>query len=457
MTKSTYVFPFQEDTQKLFTIIDPRGEDLHSHLVELNRVHADNEVKKETGEKLVSELERIRDNIQDSGVSQRDMEEVEATSGLAMESYPISGFTTRRSQTGLSVALEAIDVRRASLIVGGIVAGLAFIWKIISWLRNRSGESGVGGTGMGNSTKDTESKKDLEQVADEIDQKPATANPVEGKTGDEKKALQEEAAAYLSKRTLFVEKLIMNNPSYSKAFSEFVPVFTDRFNKEAELLDKVVNELEAFAGIGPDAVTAEDVNKLKALDQSLVDPDFSPKHWEGLERFMKACGLREGFGRSDETLRARCNKLFEQFKAEGEKPSRLNYNGLQRDGFKAISNDLKSIMNAIGDQEESAGSPERYYYIANSIIESHLNDMNKLEGKMKSIADEISEKYSSSTSSDSLAALMVLNSIVSNIGGRIVTVQAPVSINELFGSTIHTMRTEALGFSKKHVALNTSK
>ena len=105
MTKSTYVFPFQEDTQKLFTIIDPHGEDLHSHLVELNRVHADNEVKKETGEKLVSELERIRDNIQDSGVSQRDIEEVESTSGLAMESYPISGFTSRRSQTGLSVAL----------------------------------------------------------------------------------------------------------------------------------------------------------------------------------------------------------------------------------------------------------------------------------------------------------------------------------------------------------------
>ena len=249
----------------------------------------------------------------------------------------------------------------------------------------------------------------------------------------------------------------MNNPSYSKAFAEFVPVFTDRFNKEAELLDKVVNELEAFTAIGADAVTAEDVNKLKALDQSLVDPDFSTKHWEGLERFMKACGLREGFGRSDETLRARCNKLFEQFKTEGEKPSRLNYNGLQRDGFKAISNDLKNIMNAIGDQEESAGSPERYYYIANSIIENHLNDMNKLESKLKSIADDISEKYSSSSSSDSLAALMAVNSIVSNIGGRIVTVQAPVSINELFGSTIHKMRTEALGFSKKHVALNTSK
>ena len=49
---------------------------------------------------------------------------------------------------------------------------------------------------MGNSNKDTERKKGLEEVADEIDQKPATANPLEGKSGDDKKALQEEAAAY---------------------------------------------------------------------------------------------------------------------------------------------------------------------------------------------------------------------------------------------------------------------
>lgn len=457
MTKSTYVFPLQEDTQKLFTIIDPRGEDLHSHLVELNRVHADNEVKKETGEKLVSELERIRDNIQDSGVSQRDMEEVEATSGLAMESYPISGFTTRRSKTGLDVALEAIDVRRASLIVGGIVAGLAFIWKIISWMRNRSSEGGVGGTALGNSAKDTESKKEMEDVAEEIEQKPANSNPLDGKSNDQKKVLQEEAAKYLSTRTIFVEKLMMNNPTYSKAFAEFVPVFADRFNKEAELLDKVVNELDAFASIGSDAVSTDDVNKLKALEQSLNDADFSSTHWEGFERFIKACGLREGFGRSEETLRARCNKLFEQFKADDGKPSRMNYNSLQRDGFKAISTDLKNIMNAIGDQEDSAGTPERYYYISKDIIENHLNEMNSLENKLKSLADDISEKYSSSTSSDSLAALMALNSIVSKIGGRIATVQAPVSINELFGSTIHKMRTEALNFSKKHVAINTSK
>lgn len=456
MTTRTNVMPLPGQSGPMFTLINNDGTDLYATLMELNKLHADNEVRKSTGERLVSELEQIRDNIQDSGVCRRDMEEVEATTGTALESYPITGFTTRKSQTGVQVALEAISGGTIAIIAGSIVAGLAVLWKVIGWIRKKmTGDSGgSGGGGGGGGLKDTSSdeaaiRKDVENV-----EANAATNNQFAVTGslnkEEQDKLNTDIAQYLDKRTMFVDGMIRQNNSYSSLFADFIPSFNRRFDAEGKVVAKTVDILEDLSHLDPDQISDKDIQKLKIYSEALDDTQFSNHKWPEFQKFMAACGVRSG---GTQTIRNAATELFANFNKEMAKPSSMRADALRKNDFRQVTDDLKGVIRCLDDMEKASGGGPHNHYLSLEVVEAGLSEMTKSQDKLKSLGESINEKFGKSTSSSAVDALRLVLEIVNKSSTRMQLVMIPITINTKFGDVVNQFKSSCMGFSKKYVTV----
>lgn len=452
------VLPVNGQSNPMFTLIDPTGEDLHAHLMELNRAHADEEVRKDTGEKLVSELERIRDNIDESGqVNRRDMEEVEATSGTSMESYPISGFTERKSSTGLTIALEEIDIRRAGLIAGAIVAGLALLYKIIKWftgrVRGSAGAGGSGGGGKSGGKSDKEFKAEIEGLENDIKEAESAQsafNPEASNDSKKKDEFNTDIANYLDARSILVERLITGTPTYSKAFSVFVPQFIERYDKERTLLSDVIDKLNDFNQINSGEATDRDLAGLTAITAMLDDPSFSMHKWEGYQVFMNACGVKSG---GVKTLKEATTELMSKFRDESSKPSRLRASDIKGNRLKRVNEDVLGAIACFDDQEDSGGVTNHHFYIPMDDLDKGLNELDKTADEIKRIGEAFREKHGTSYSATSIRALEEVSKIIGKLSDRNSMINFPIMINEIFGKEIRVFLDKARVFTKKYVTV----
>lgn len=454
MTRSI-VLPVNGQSNPMFTLIDPNGEDLHAHLMELNRAHADEEVRKNTGEKLVSELERIRDNIEESGqVNRRDMEEVEATSGTSLESYPIYAFTERKSKTGLQVALEEIDVRRAGFIAAGVVAGLALLYKIIKWFvgRVKSSSGGGGGTSRFNGGKtDEEYKKEIEQLETDIaeaEKSQAGLNPEVGLDADGKKKYEDAIAQYLDARSVFVEKILYGSPNYSKAFSAFVPSFMERYAKERKVLETVIDKLKAVGDIDPGDIQEKDLAQLTTISESMEDASFSMHKWEPYQVFMKACGVSSGGTKS---LKDATAELMEKFHKEMEKPSGLRASDIKGNRQKRVNDDIVTSIKCLDDQEDSGGWKNHYFYIPQEDMDKGIDTLDKTADEIKKIGEAFRNKHKENYSAVAVKAMQMMTTITGQLNQRNTLINFPIIINELIGKEHRKFLNVARDFGSKYL------
>lgn len=455
----TIVLPVNGQSNPMFTLIDPNGEDLHKHLMELNRAHADEEVRKNTGEALVSELERIRDNIEETnGVTRREMEEVEATSGAALESYPITAFTERRSSTGVQVALEAIDIRQGATIVAIIVGSLGLLYKIIKWLtgRAKSEAGGSGGGGTGGSFKgktDEEYKKEIEKLEEDIAASEADRAKfdVEGKLDAEgKKKLDQDIATYLDRRNVFIEHCISGNPTYSKAFANFIPAFMDRYAKERDLLESVIEKLKDVADNSSEEVTEQDLNAIKAISASLDDSGFSMHKWEPYQVFLNACGVRSG---GTKTLKESTAELMDKFRKEIEKPSKMRAQEIKANGFKRVNDDRRAIIGCLDDQEDSGGTHGNIFYIPGDELEKGVDELDKIADEIKKIGEAFTQRQDKKYSASSIKALMAMQEVLAKLNGRTTLINFGIMINEMLGKEILKFIDESKKFAKQYLVI----
>lgn len=459
----TIVLPVNGQSNPMFTLIDASGDDIHTHLMELNRAHADEEVRKATGEKLVSELERIRDNIAEKQqVSRRDMEEVEATSGVTMESYPITAFTERASKTGLTIALEEIDVRRAGLIAAGIVAGLALLYKIIKWFTSklRGGAGGGGGGGGGGKSfggkSDEEYAKEIRQLEEDIaeaEKEQGHLDP-EAKLNEEgKKKFQEDIATYLDARTIFVEKAFMGTQNYSKAFSAFVPSFMDRYEQERKLLESVIDKLKDYTDVDSESVADRDLAGLTQISTSLDENNFSMNRWEPYQIFMKACGVSSG---GTKTLKEATNELMSKFKSEMDKPSRLRASDIKANRMKQVNADVMSAINCLDDQENSGGETNHMFYIPLDELEKGIDELDKTANEIKSIGEAFNKKHGENYGATAVKAMQMMSTIISKLSQRNTLINFPIIINDLLGKEHRRFLDKARAFSSKYLVATRS-
>lgn len=451
----TIVLPVNGQSNPMFTLIDPTGDDLHKHLMELNRAHADEEVKKSTGEALVSELEKIRDNIEETqSVNRRDMEEVEATSGTAMESYPISAFTERRSKTGVSIALEAIDLRQGAAIAAIVVGSLALLYKIIKWLTDRtSSESKSGSLGTFKGKTDQEYKKEIEKLEEDI----AATEAEHGKfdveknlDADGKKKLEEDTAVYLDRRTVFIENCMNGNPTYSKAFSDFIPAFMARYDKERDLLNDVISKLRVIAS-NPDLdVNESTVKDIQNISDSLDESGFTMHKWEPYQVFLKACGISSG---GTKNLKDSTAELMSKFRTELERPSKLRPQELKANGFKRLNDDRNAIIRCLDDQEASGGFTNNIFYIPGDDLEKGIDELDKIADQIKKLGEDFNQRQDKKYSSSSLKALTAMQQVLGKLNNRTTLINFGIMINEMLGKEILRFTDESKNFAKKYLVI----
>lgn len=437
---ATSVLPITGMSNPMFTLLEVNGDNLHEHLIELNRLHADNEVRKNVGENLVSELERIKENIEESGVSRRDMEEVEATSGTALESFPIHAYTERKSRTGQQVALEEINLKTVGIVAAGIVAGLAFLYKLFGWFGNGFGGKsgggaggGAGGGGTNTASEDKEKVKEIEKLEEEIKSMEGRFGVSDTLTAEEKQRIQDMVAKYLDHRNSFVARLMDRNNSYSKAFSAFVPAFTARFNQEIELGEMLLDELQSFVADLDKGISERDLVKLTNLGAKMVDNNFNKHRWDDYQRFLKACGVSTSGGAG--LIKDASTTLFNQFNKEIDKPSKLRASDLQQHGFRQINTDMVNILECIADQDNSGGS-DRYYFIPNETTSAGLVKIEEIKTKLGEVGPKLKDKVAGVNNATTLRGLTMVGSLVSQFTDRVTMLNMPIMINKSMGIQI---------------------
>lgn len=120
--------------KEIFNFVAADGKDLRTMVMEINQIYSEYEVQRNNAEPLISELERMSADVKARGVNRDTMAAVESFAGPLNELYPVQSYTQRRSRTNVQVALEDIDGKRAGIIAAVLVAGAAFLYKIIKWV-----------------------------------------------------------------------------------------------------------------------------------------------------------------------------------------------------------------------------------------------------------------------------------------------------------------------------------
>lgn len=127
--------------KEIFNFIATDGKDLRTMVMEINQIYSEYEVQRTQSEPLISELGRLGADVKARGVNRDTMAAVESYAGPLNPDYPLASYTERRSRTNVQVALEDIDGKRVGIIAAVLVAGAAFLYKIIKWVLGLFGKT----------------------------------------------------------------------------------------------------------------------------------------------------------------------------------------------------------------------------------------------------------------------------------------------------------------------------
>lgn len=392
------ILPITGQSDPMFTLIDPNGNDLHKHLMELNRLHADEEVRKNTGEVLVSELERIRDNLEKTqGVTRRDMEEVQTVSGVTLESMPIAMFTERRSSTGLTVALEEIDVRKVGIIAAGIVAALGLLLKMISWF----GKKASGGAGGGGGAKVSTVTEKMKSVENEIDSK-AGESPKTDLSPDDKKTSQDMLTAYLDKRSLLQDNCLKDN-GYVDAFVKIIPSFEAHLETSGTAIDRTTTMLE-MALNGTEESPAN-VSRIQNLIKETEDDHAQFNKWPEALVLIKALGVQP---RGDASLGDMLKAVLDKLQAENDKPTKLRVSDLgPTNTYKGLDNEFKRCLRALSVIEETGSKDSKDFFLSTDTLAKAVDASDNSQKKLQEMLTNLQSKNGALTTNS-----MQINSFV---------------------------------------------
>lgn len=446
----TAVLPIAGQSDPMFTLIDPNGNDLHAHLMELNKIHADDQVRKNTGEALVSELERIRDNIEEvQGVSRRDVEEIEAAQGVAIEAMPIGMFTVRRSSTGLSVALEEISVAKAGLIAGGIVAAIGVLLKIISWFTNRA-SSGAGGAGSGAVAKKNAKVKEEVKAAEDIIADNGGDVIKEAPQGEAKKSVQDMLADYLDSRNLFIDACIaQSGTSYTNAFSALVPTFVKKLDEGVTILERTAEVAEYIKDriADNDAKTSADI--ARRVEDIIADIP-TVIHWPEAAVFVKATGGR--YNPAD-SVAANLKATLARFADERNKPSKIKPAQLGPESTMAGLGKEFNACTAALNKMESTGSPDGYFLQIEE-YKKQIDRMEKAGDKLNNVLGVLKDKIAKKQFSHDLEVFNDVSKLLRSTLKVIELFGVPNLINENIGKAIETVTSKTTDLTSKLNKIN---
>ncbi|WBF04857.1 hypothetical protein [Erwinia phage vB_Ea277G] len=155
--------------KEIFNFIAADGKDLRTMVMEINQIYSEYEVQRNNAEPLISELERMSADVKARGVNRDTMAAVESFAGPLNELYPVQSYTQRRSRTNMQVAIEDIDGKRAGIIAAVLVAGAAFLYKLIKWVLGFFGKGkDDAGALMGSSTGGSASAKGSDNIRSKV-------------------------------------------------------------------------------------------------------------------------------------------------------------------------------------------------------------------------------------------------------------------------------------------------
>lgn len=155
--------------KEIFNFVAADGKDLRTMVMEINQVYSEYEVQRNNAEPLISELERMSADVKARGVNRDTMAAVESFAGPLNELYPLNSYTQRRSRTNMQVAIEDIDGKRAGIIAAVLVAGAAFLYKLIKWVLGFFGKGkDDAGALMGGSTGGSASAKGSDNIRSKV-------------------------------------------------------------------------------------------------------------------------------------------------------------------------------------------------------------------------------------------------------------------------------------------------
>lgn len=381
----TAVLPISGQSDPMFTLIDPNGNDLHKHLMELNRLHADEEVRKNTGEVLVSELERIRDNLEQAqGVSRRDAEEIEATSGVAIESMPIGMFTERRSSTGLTVALEEIDIRKAGIIAAGVVAALGFLLKMMSWFSKKA-SGGAGGKGGGGGKVASASAKmnDVEPKLEEL----ANGEGKKDLSPEEKKSSQDMIAGYLDNRSMLQDNCLKDN-GYTLAFSKIVPSFESHLETGGIAIERTIDMLNiALEGKENEAASA---SRIQQLIKEAEEDNNQFNKWPECLMLIKALGVSP---RGDASLGDMLKAVIDKLEEENGKPTKLKPADLgPTSNYRGLDNEFKRCLRTLAIIEDVGSKESEDYFLSAETLAKAVDASDKSQKTLQDMLQTLQAK-----------------------------------------------------------------
>jgi hypothetical protein len=155
--------------KEIFNFIAADGKDLRTMVMEINQIYSEYEVQRNNAQPLISELERMSADVKARGVDRETMAAVESFAGPLNELYPVNSYTQRRSRTNMQVAIEDIDGKRAGIVAAVLVAGAAFLYKLIKWVMKffGKGEDDAGKL-MGSATSGSASSRGSENIRNKV-------------------------------------------------------------------------------------------------------------------------------------------------------------------------------------------------------------------------------------------------------------------------------------------------
>lgn len=264
--------PLNNQSPTRLVVEDATGDGLVQKLLEINTIYSDYEVRKEHGELLISELETIRDNIKDQGVSRNDMTSVESYTSEKLVLSPLNAYSQRPSASRLNVAMEEINLKQWAIIGGIAAAAAAVIAKVISWFRKRGSADGGVPTGGGAAKSTTKAAEDLQDKVKEATGKdlPAAVNSA---PSDRKKVIQDEWTSLADRRTVMIQRCLteprQKNPAYR--IIDISDTILPKIRNLTEILETNVlpalNAMDSSTLASPAAV-----EKIKAI-QKIISPE----------------------------------------------------------------------------------------------------------------------------------------------------------------------------------------
>lgn len=377
--------------KEIFNFVAADGKDLRTMVMEINQIYSEYEVQRNNAEPLISELERLGADVKARGVDRETMAAVESFAGPLNELYPVNSYTQRRSRTNVQVALEDIDGKRAGIIAAVLVAGAAFLYKLIKWVlgffgkgKDDAGKLMGGATGASASAKGSDNIRG--KVGDQVVEKALTSEEQYKKLGE----------GVLEHYTGLTRELLNPNGLSSDMFgmlsdlSSYSKVLSESYRVGEETCAGYLRE-KGTVGAGNVKIRLERIQ-----DETEVNKAFP-----GLKRMLNKHQVKvTGESPADyvqglKDFRAKLATLNEQkqnISIDSKSMRKLQEGIVRITGGPGQSRNMLAIPEAVmKTQEDIAKSAEKMMkdteQIRNTFHESRMTDFNLLQDIIRTLAE----------------------------------------------------------------------